>query len=74
MAGDSNAHSLVRNPRCSTRLDAVFLENLILTRELQVLNNDTATRQPPQGRDIHSIIDLTMTSGAGPMCGEWRVE
>ena len=75
LAGDFNAHSPVWNPWCRSRRDAGFLEALIADHGLQVLNDGMATRPATDGRDLHSVIDLTLVSpGAGPSCGGWRVE
>ena len=64
----------VLNPHCTTRRDAAFLEDLIAAYELQILNDDRATRLAQPGSDLHSIIDLTLTTpGAGPMCEGWQV-
>ena len=53
------------------RRDANFLDGLIETHELEVKNNDQATRLLSER---HSIIDLTLaTPGAAPFCQEWRI-
>ena len=75
LAGDFNAHSPVWNPRCTERRNAAFLEDMIVRHELQVLNDGTATRPANRDSNIHSVIDLTLTTpGAGPMCEGWKVE
>ena len=62
------------NPHCRTRRDAAFLEDLIAAHELHILNDDRATRPARPGSNLHSIIDLTLTTpGAGPMCEGWQV-
>ena len=69
--GDFNAHSPVWNPRCTTRRDARFLEDLIDTFDLTVLNDDSPTRL---GGENHSIIDLTLANGeALAGCRDWKV-
>ena len=73
VAGDFNAHSPRWNPQCSQiqRRDTRFLEELIDTHDLQVLNGVKATRP---GSECHSIIDLTLaTPHAAPYCKEWRI-
>ena len=74
MAGDFNAHSTMWNLHCMTPRNAAFLEDLIITYELQVLNDDHETRPTRPGGSLHSIIDLTLaTPGAGPSCKEWSI-
>ena len=77
LAGDFNAHSPAWNPRCRTRRNAAFLESLVETHELQVLNDGTATRPASHSSELHSVVDLPLaTPGAGRMCGGggWRTE
>jgi hypothetical protein len=61
LAGDFNAHSPRWNPHCMQRRDHVFLEDLIDIHGLVVKNNDQETR-PNHGSNMHSIIDLTLTT------------
>lgn len=57
------------NPRRENRRDASFLEDMIRAFDLQVLNDNRATR-PSDG--IHSIADLALASpGAGADCRGW---
>ena len=75
VAGDFNAHSPLWNPKCTTRKNATFLEELVKSFDFQILNDDQATRPPARDEDgIHSVIDLTLAApGAGPFCEDWRV-
>ena len=54
-----NAHSQMWNGRATSRRNAPFWENLITDHSLVVWNSEEATRV---GGDIHSIIDLMLTS------------
>lgn len=60
VAGDFNAHSPVWNPRCERRRDHQFLEDLIDTHSLTILNDERASR--PSGGTSHSIIDPTLAT------------
>ena len=71
IAGDFNAHSPMWNPACSQRRDARFLEELINTHNLQVLNDERATRP---ASTCHSIIDLTLaTPEVANFCQDWKI-
>jgi hypothetical protein len=54
-----DAHSTGWNGRAKGRRNAVFWEELIAKEELVVWNTEDATRL---GGNIHSIIDLTLSS------------
>ena len=71
VTGDFNAHSPAWNRECTQRRNARFLEELIETHDLEVKNNNQATR-PESG--AYSIIDLTLaTPGATPFLQDWRI-
>jgi hypothetical protein len=72
LAGDFNAHSPVWNARCRERVDAGFLEQLIVKHDLVVWNDDQATFHR-EGCDNHSIIDLTITTPDLPLA-EWALD
>lgn len=66
VAGDFNSNSPVWNPRCQRRRDHRFLEDLIDTHSLAVMNDEWATRtanlDTREGETNHRIIDLTLAS------------
>ena len=71
VGGDFNAHSPRWNNRCVTRRNATFLEDLIDSFNLSILNDQSQTRF---GGLNHSIIDLTLaTPSAAIYCQGWRV-
>ena len=61
IAGDMNAHSKVWNPKTMRPRNNVFWEKLISEHGLSVWNTEEETRMGV-GADIHSIIDLTLSS------------
>ena len=74
LGGDFNVHSRMWNPYCTTPRNAGFLENLITTYQLQILNDDHETRLTRERGHLHSIIDLTLaTPGARPNITDCRV-
>jgi hypothetical protein len=62
----------VWNARCPERVDAGFLEQLIVKHDLVVWNDDQATFHR-EGCDNHSIIGLTITMPDLPLAG-WVLE
>jgi len=61
IAADMNAHSKMWNPRSTCNRNHIFWEQLIENENLFVWNTEEATRMGP-GAEIHSIIDLTLSS------------
>ena len=71
VGGDFNAHSPVWNDRCTTHRNATFLEDLIRTFDLSILNDQSQTRFGGEG---HSIIDLILTTPAAALyCRDWAI-
>ena len=71
VGGDFNAHSPVWNDQCLVRRNATFLEDLISTFNLSILNDQSPTRF---GGENHSIIDLTLaTPTAAVYCRDWAI-
>ena len=71
IGGDFNAHSPRWNRRFHTRRNATFLEDLIDSFNLSILNDQSETRF---GGENHSIIDLILASlSAAIHCRDWRV-
>ena len=59
------------NTACSQHRDARFLEELINTHNLQVLNDERATRP---ASTCHSIIDLILeTPEVANFCQDWNI-
>ena len=57
------------NDQCLTRRNATFLEDLIRSYDLNILNDQSQTRF---GGENHSIIDLTLaTPSAAVYCRDW---
>jgi len=61
VAGDMNAHSKMWNPMATRNRNHIFWEQLIENEGLFVWNTEEATRIGA-GAEIHSIIDLTLSS------------
>jgi len=61
VAGDMNAHSKMWNPMATRNRNHAFWEQLINEENLLVWNTEEATRMGP-GMEIHSIINLTLSS------------
>ena len=63
IAGDMNAHSKLWNPRTTRPRNHVFWEDLIQDHGLVIWNSEEETRMGA-GANLHSIIDLTLSSPA----------
>jgi len=61
VAGDTNAHSKMWNPMVTRNRNHAFWEQLINEENLLVWNTEEATRMG-SGMEIHSTIDLTLSS------------
>ena len=71
VGGDFNAHSPMWNDKCTNRRNATFLESLIRTFDLSILNDQSQTRFGGEG---HSIIDLTLATPAAALyCRDWAI-
>ena len=61
VAGDMNAHSKMWNPMTTRNRNHIFWEQLIRKEALFIWNTEEATRMG-SGAELHSIIDLTLSS------------
>jgi len=61
IAGDMNAHSKMWNPRTTRPRNNGFWEQLIQDHDLVIWNSEEESRMGA-GAEIHSIIDLTLSS------------
>ena len=68
IAGDMNAHSKLWNPMAIRPRNHIFWEELIQNHQLVIRNSQEETRMGA-GANLHSIIDLTLSSAQSSSIG-----